>query len=412
MNNRTLHFRLAGPRLAEKYRKFVLICMGLAAPLVVFGQQSITGVVLSGEDNSPLPGASVFLVNTTIGTSSDISGAFTLKDVPNGKFLLAATFVGFQSLTVEIPVEGVDAYKLILRPDTAQLADITVKARRSNKHEWLNNLNLFTKYFIGEGENASQCKLLNPEVLRFEVTKDEFKAFSSDGLVVENRALGYKVRYQLSFFRFSFSDYRITYDGYPIFEELTASSEEEKKAWEVARLETYKGSMMHFMRAFYARKLTEEGFVLRKVEEEFNLKGERKLVADVGDSTVTYPEVFGRKHAEFYTQRYKSITDTVNSTLEHPLLSFEKMLEVRYVGKKEPYIYQRARRDPNQIGYDRPQTSLLKLLKPSVWVQADGQFFNSNDIYCEGYWTWELMADALPINYQPPQSTALGVAND
>jgi hypothetical protein len=40
-------------------------------------------------------------------------------------------------------------------------------------------------------------------------------------------------------------------------------------------------------------------------------------------------------------------------------------------------------------------------------VQSDGQFFSSKDIYCQGYWTWELMANALPLDYYPSGPTSI-----
>ena len=367
----------------------------------------ISGVVLSGEEQAPLPGANVLLVNTTIGTSTDVEGKFTLRGVPAGRFMLMVSYVGYENLAVEIPVDGVNSYRLVLKPDPNFLDEVTVQERRRKKQQWLHHLALFTKYFVGEGEFAAACTITNPEVLHFDKSGNKLSAYATEPVIIENKALGYVIHYYLEYFDFDMAHYRINYDGYPAFKEMAPENEDQKTAWLQARQEAYKGSMMHFMRAFYNKKLVEEGFVLRAIEEEVNLKQEVRQVAAVGDTTVTYPQVFNKKHAEFYTQRYSSIMDTVNSTPELPLLSFDKILEVRFVGKKESYQYQRARRASSQIGYDRPLTSFLTLLKPSVSVQSDGQFFPSKDIYCQGYWTWELMANALPLDYYPGGPTSI-----
>ena len=65
--------------------------------------RTITGVVISGEDNEPLIGASVYVhtdelkkagaSQTSLGTITDIDGKFTLSLPSNS--VLAVTYVGF-----------------------------------------------------------------------------------------------------------------------------------------------------------------------------------------------------------------------------------------------------------------------------------------------------------------------------
>ncbi len=55
----------------------------------------ITGVVLSGTDNQPLPGVSIIIKGTTTGTVSDINGNFTLSAAPQST--LVVSFIGFES---------------------------------------------------------------------------------------------------------------------------------------------------------------------------------------------------------------------------------------------------------------------------------------------------------------------------
>ncbi|MEQ8811431.1 MAG: carboxypeptidase-like regulatory domain-containing protein, partial [Imperialibacter sp.] len=204
-------------------KSLIWIC-GFVYSLIIsnmaFGQQ-ISGVVLSGEEQAPLPGANVLLVNTTIGTSTDLEGRFTLKEVPAGRFTLMVSFVGYENLMVEVPVEGVSAYRLILKPDPNFLDEITVRERRPKKQQWLHHLALFTKYFVGEGEFAAACTITNPEVLRFDKSGNKLSAHATEPIVIENNVLGYVVHYYLQYFDFDMSHYRINYDGYPAFKEMT-----------------------------------------------------------------------------------------------------------------------------------------------------------------------------------------------
>ena len=63
--------------------------------------REVSGVVISGEDNLPLPGVSIILKGTTSGTVTDVDGAFKLS-VNSDQDVLVFSFVGF--LTQELPV--------------------------------------------------------------------------------------------------------------------------------------------------------------------------------------------------------------------------------------------------------------------------------------------------------------------
>lgn len=43
-------------------------------------ERTISGIVISGDDNEPIVGATVMVVGTTIGTTTDIDGRFTIQN--------------------------------------------------------------------------------------------------------------------------------------------------------------------------------------------------------------------------------------------------------------------------------------------------------------------------------------------
>ena len=57
----------------------VLLLIILLLPLLTFAQTIITGQVLSGSDQSPVPGATIFIKGTKIGTSTGIDGKFAVR---------------------------------------------------------------------------------------------------------------------------------------------------------------------------------------------------------------------------------------------------------------------------------------------------------------------------------------------
>ncbi|MGS0525988.1 carboxypeptidase-like regulatory domain-containing protein [Zobellia nedashkovskayae] len=61
---------------------------------VAFSQGTITGTVIDGELNEPLPGASVVLQGTTNGTSTDFDGKFQIEITENAGTLLVS-YIGY-----------------------------------------------------------------------------------------------------------------------------------------------------------------------------------------------------------------------------------------------------------------------------------------------------------------------------
>lgn len=64
-------------------------------------QKTVIGTVLSSEDNTPLPGATVIEKGTNNGTSTDFDGKFSL-DVPSDATTLVVSFIGYVSQEVTI----------------------------------------------------------------------------------------------------------------------------------------------------------------------------------------------------------------------------------------------------------------------------------------------------------------------
>src|SRR5205809_39740 len=64
-------------------------------------ERTITGKITSSKDNQPVPGVSVAVVGTTIGTITDANGNYSLLIPPNAK-QLKFSGVGLKSKTIDI----------------------------------------------------------------------------------------------------------------------------------------------------------------------------------------------------------------------------------------------------------------------------------------------------------------------
>ena len=63
-----------------------------------FAQKTVTGSVIDNETGEPIYGATVKVDGTSIGTTTNIDGEFTLQNVPNTARTLKVTYVGMKDM--------------------------------------------------------------------------------------------------------------------------------------------------------------------------------------------------------------------------------------------------------------------------------------------------------------------------
>jgi len=90
-----------------------------------FAQKAVTGKVTSAEDGLGLAGVPVVVKGTTIGTSTDVNGSFTLS-VPNDATTLVFSFIGMK--TQEITIGSQTVFNVTLESDVMALGDVVVTA--------------------------------------------------------------------------------------------------------------------------------------------------------------------------------------------------------------------------------------------------------------------------------------------
>ncbi len=83
----------------------------------------ITGTVTGAEDGMPIPGASVQVKGTTIGTATNSEGQYTLG-VPQDATTLSFSFLGYS--TQEVEIGGRTTINVALEPDALALEEIIV----------------------------------------------------------------------------------------------------------------------------------------------------------------------------------------------------------------------------------------------------------------------------------------------
>lgn len=104
---------------------FVAFLVLAGMPVLLAQTVQITGKVTSSEDGNPIPGVSVVVKGTTIGTSTDFEGNYSLN-VPTTANTLVFSFVGLKSQ--EIAIGGRNAINIVMEQDVVGLEEVVVTA--------------------------------------------------------------------------------------------------------------------------------------------------------------------------------------------------------------------------------------------------------------------------------------------
>ncbi|HEY0246455.1 MAG TPA: carboxypeptidase-like regulatory domain-containing protein, partial [Mucilaginibacter sp.] len=240
-------------------------------PLFTWAQSGvITGKVVRMDNKSPVAGASVFLGNSSFGTATAPDGTFTLNGVRPGQYTLVVAVIGYQDHTQTILV-GKDPIHVNIELETKSIMLREVQISDNAKADWKRNYEQFKKEFIGNDENAKNCEVINPEVLNFTYykTQKRLEAYADEFLIVENRSLGYRVKFLVRDFKSDHISGIISYSGQRLFEDLPGK-EIQKKKWATNRDDAYYGSAMHFYRSLYKDRLNEDGFEMHRFTRMLN----------------------------------------------------------------------------------------------------------------------------------------------
>ncbi len=105
-------------------KRFYLIFFVCALACVTRAQSVVSGIVRDGAMNGePAIGASVLVVGTSVGTITDMDGHFSLE-VPDGKFILQVSMVGYKTQVVNI--KGKTSVELTLLEDAQVMDEVVV----------------------------------------------------------------------------------------------------------------------------------------------------------------------------------------------------------------------------------------------------------------------------------------------
>ena len=123
--------RLIQSRSAGPYLRSALAAVSLSVlPFALHAQQAtITGRVTAVGTSEPLPDARVMLVNSSLATSTNAEGRYTLRGVPSGAVDVRVLRVGYQEQKKAVTVSAGASYWS--RPTSSRSDPIRPKSSRA-----------------------------------------------------------------------------------------------------------------------------------------------------------------------------------------------------------------------------------------------------------------------------------------
>ena len=392
--------------------RFCLPLLFLLFPLALLAQTgSITGKVARLDTKTALGKASVFLSNSSYGTISNDDGTFTLNGLKPGQYQLVVTMVGFEDFnqTVMIPRDPKEPIKVNaeLMPKVTELHEVVI----TDPANWKQNYEKFVKLFLGESNNAKKCKILNPHEISliYRKSKQTLEGWSNDFIEIENRALGYKVKFMLKSFSYDEINNIISWEGKVLYTEMPGSATQ-KKIWEAKRNDIYYGSNMHFFRSVQNAKMSEEGFVamilVRKPNperppQEVIVKRIKQWERINTDSANRWKRLYNLpKYEESLQRQPLKETDFASATNQPGIfaISFPQYLYVMYTKKRESMDFKDIYHPLDMPNYE---TSIITLYKPYALFDMNGIIVSSQSTLFEGTWSKNKIAELLPVDYVP-----------
>ncbi|MEO6540204.1 MAG: carboxypeptidase-like regulatory domain-containing protein [Ferruginibacter sp.] len=366
-------------------KKIITSLLFCIASLYVFSQSnySISGKVIDAATKQPLQAASVFAENTTLGTVTGTEGTFHLK-LPGGGYSIVVTFTGYQTETRRVSAGDAGNNEMVieLKQKEKSLEEFVIKSTNEVADGLAKYGDFFMENFIGKTANSKQCYIKNKEALKFFYYRraKRLKILATAPLEIVNDALGYTIKYQLDSFVHEYNTQVSIYTGYPLFQEMQSANMAELEKWNAARKIAYNGSILHFMRSMYQKKLAEEGF-----EIQFIVKNNANK-----ETSIRLKDFYGGMNY---------IKDDSSNIVEIMPNQKEVAIIFKHEGSDQLYV------EANPEASSKFQLSVVSFLPyESLGIEQNGFYFEQNDITITGYWAWEKVGDMVPYDFNFKQN--------
>lgn len=351
----------------------------LFIPFFSFAQTWVISGRVIENNQTPIPFASVYVNNTSIVTTADDKGNYSLS-IPSRfkKVELAASFIGYKSAkTVIERGNGKNRTCTFQLTSSNVLSEVKVKGKMDK--EWKKRWQIFANGLKGESPFTKNCLILNPEAVRlsYDNVRKQVIATATEPIILQNSALGFKILFHMDSFE---SDGEKTFfAGNKFFQEIPVEDQKAKNKQQRNRELAYRNSFRNFLVSLTQNQTKENGFELytaRRVSEVFL---HRILLSQ---------EILDGNFKELSAQDICFW----NPETEQYILHSDRML----------FIFALNRFDAKSVFVDRPY-KYSRLLLPNGYLSfnENGWITAPNGMTMYDFWGQEGFSNLLPNDYIP-----------
>lgn len=383
--------------------KNMLILLLVLLSIIGFGQV-VQGSIVT-ESGSPISGVNIYIDGSSIHTESKADGGFELdiKGQKNGALIFKKENYDQNSVAIS-SILGKKVKVELIR--FQEIEEVTIIPYTETAYK------TYIQYFLQQflGYDLENIKIKNQRSLKFSFDKKNqfLKVKAPQTLLIENKKLGYEIKYDLLNFESDFKKKIVSFYG-TSFYKSTNSSDKIK----VNRMNAFIGNVPHFMRSIYNEDVEKEGFLVNYIvrqknpkyptEEELNQLKEYISFVKTSGSVKFPPEMTAiserkAKESEYVMLLTKSklqISDYVKPKDGNKFLTVEDLLQVNY--KKFPYELKKGKIVQSEIPIN--QSSMIYINGESYQVYPDGNISNVENFLVDGSFSENKLEKMLPSDY-------------
>jgi len=246
---------------------------------------------------------------------------------------------------------------------------------------------MFRQLFLGVTDEANTCRIVNDKSIYITPAESEssFRFCADTALIIINPLLGYKIIYNLEEFWHDYATGKTNFSGYARYEKLGDNTK-----WIRRREKAYRGSTLHFYRSLVDHQLYEQGFgifLMKPVPDTANLSMPPGAII-TPEGCVVMAEPLSAQSILF-----------IDSTNEISIKLVDE-LWVQYNKDPSSKLFLLTHGFVDNIGIKGVE-STIRFKKSTVGINYKGVLDDYTNIEYTGYWTYEKIANSLPLNYEP-----------
>ena len=354
-------------------------------PFALSGQRFISGHITDANEKTPLPGASVFISNTTIGSTSDAEGYYQIRLSGEGSYQLTVSYVGYQPVFRDIePGDTSIVFNVAMKNQELDEVVVTrkIKFRQTD-------INLFWNTLLGKRPSKKTLYVTNPETVFYHFNPESMmlKVTCREPLEIINNETGYRIQMVVGHFTHDYNEGVSSWQTSTVFTELKPNDDRQKTNWGKNRQRIYQFSLANFIKSLYNNSLMENGFLLTYQTKGDILGVRKKEVFESPDYLVKTDSL--RKSKSFF------IPNIINDLM---LVCFGKPVTEKILDEVD--LAQKGETDWVQVGLFR---NMLYTPQVPVRIFPDGTYQSALQLYPVFFSKSLLGLDmALPVDYTPP----------